>query len=104
RACLRAQLAAISAVTANSFSSRPVIGSGARGVCRSSRRREIAPSQGTRYGADFSTIWSSILENHPLVTGLSRQSIKAGRITIEVPLITGQRLVCNTQSGEFALD
>jgi hypothetical protein len=45
------------------------------------------------------------LKNHPLVAGLPTNSVRAGRITLEVPLITGQRLVCDSsQSGEFTLD
>jgi hypothetical protein len=57
-----------------------------------------------RDGADFPAIWSLILKNHPLVAGLPNNSVKAGRIRLEVPLITGQRLVCDAASGEFTLD
>src|SRR6266487_6676214 len=48
-------------------------------------------------GSNFPTIWSLILKNHPLVAGLPTNSVRAGRITLEVPLITGQRLVCDGQ-------
>ena len=56
-----------------------------------------------REGADFPYIWHSILKGHSLVAGLPTHSVRGGRITLEVPLICGQRLVCDEDNGEFSL-
>jgi hypothetical protein len=45
-------------------------------------------------GADFPTIWREILMAHPLVGGFPVQRTHAGEPVLEVPLVTGQRLVC----------
>lgn len=44
-------------------------------------------------GADFPTVWDSILRRHPMVIGPPVQRIKGGEAMLEIPLITGQRLV-----------
>jgi hypothetical protein len=58
-----------------------------------------------RNGATFPTIWSLILKGHPLVAGLPTNAIREGRTVLEVPLISGRRLVCESASDEsFSLD
>jgi hypothetical protein len=43
------------------------------------------------------------LKDHTLVVGPPVNSVRAGHITLEVPLITGQRLVFDSSSSELAL-
>jgi hypothetical protein len=62
--------------------------------CISARRNE----------ATFPTIWSLILKRHPLVAGLPTNTVREGRIMLEIPLICGPRLVDDSASGEFFLD
>jgi hypothetical protein len=57
----------------------------------------------SRNGADFPAIWHSVLKGHTLVVGPPVNSVRAGHITLEVPLITGQRLVFDSSSSELAL-
>jgi hypothetical protein len=57
----------------------------------------------SRNGADFPAIWHSVLKGHTLVVGAPVNSVRAGHITLEVPLITGQRLVFDSSSSELAL-
>ncbi|WP_439815053.1 hypothetical protein [Zavarzinia sp. CC-PAN008] len=53
-------------------------------------RRCRAAQQG---GAGFPTVWRETLSTHPLVRGIPVQRLSDGRPTLEVPLITGQRLI-----------
>jgi hypothetical protein len=57
-----------------------------------------------RNGATFPTIWSLILKGHPLVAGLPTNTVREGRIVLEVALICGRRLVDDSASGKFFLD
>ncbi len=57
----------------------------------------------SRNGADFPAIWHSVLKGHTLVVGPPVNSVRAGHITLEVPLITGQRLVFDSSSSKLAL-
>jgi hypothetical protein len=63
-------------------------------------RRCVAAS---RNGVDFPALWHSLLKGHALVVGPPVNSVRAGHITLEVPLITGQRLVFDSDSSELAL-
>lgn len=56
-----------------------------------------------RRGQDFPAIWSQILKGHPLVLGVPVQAIQGDRPTLEMPLITGQRLVFDSVRKEFTL-
>ena len=55
-----------------------------------------------RTGADFPTVWDAVLKRHALVAGPPVQSFddEAGP-QLEVPLINGQRLVCNSAPNEY---
>jgi len=52
---------------------------------------------------DFPAIWHSVLKRHVLAVGPPVNSVRAGHIALEVPLITGQRLVFDSSSSELAL-
>jgi len=57
----------------------------------------------SRNGADFPAIWHSVLKGHALVVGPPVNSVRAGLVTLEVPLITGQRLVFDSSSSGLTL-
>ena len=44
-------------------------------------------------GADFPSIWNSLLKRHPLVFSAPVQVLEGGEAKLAVPLITGQKLV-----------
>jgi len=44
-------------------------------------------------GADFPTIWTTILKGHPYVAGLPEQGKDAAGPLLLIPLITGQQLI-----------
>lgn len=52
-------------------------------------------------GADFPGIWDTILKRHPLVFGPPVQGMEAGEARLEIPLITGQRLVYGNEGFEI---
>jgi hypothetical protein len=57
-----------------------------------------------RQGKDFPTIWATVLKGHTLVEGIPRQKIAGTRSLLEIPLITGERLVFNGDAKEFSVD
>jgi hypothetical protein len=56
-------------------------------------------SQASDKGADFATIWRDILRIHPLIDGPAIEKAEAGRVWLEIPLTTGQRLVYHREDG-----
>jgi len=44
-------------------------------------------------GADFPTIWQTILKSHPLVMGPPIQRLEGEEAVLEISLINGQRIV-----------
>jgi hypothetical protein len=56
-----------------------------------------------RSGDDFPTVWATILKRDPLVLGPPVSTIKDGRARLEVFLVTGQRLVFDSESKVFSL-
>jgi hypothetical protein len=56
-----------------------------------------------RDGADFPTVWDSILRRHRLVTGPPVQAIRDGHPRLEIPLMTGQSIVFDSSSGEYSI-
>ncbi len=46
-----------------------------------------------RGGADFPTVWQTILRGHPLVIGPPVSRLDGGMAILEVSLINGQRIV-----------
>jgi hypothetical protein len=54
-------------------------------------------------GADFPTVWNTLLKPHPLVIGRPKQSLQDGRAQLEISLITGQRLIFDSTSGQYSV-
>ena len=44
-------------------------------------------------GADFPTVWNEVLKGHRLVAGPPLSRMCDGEAVLEVPLLTGQRIV-----------
>ena len=57
----------------------------------------------TREGADFPTIWETVLRGHALVVGPPLQAVEGGRTCLKIFMITGQWLVFDSASTEFKL-
>jgi hypothetical protein len=56
-----------------------------------------------RAGADFPTIWNTLLKGHPLVAGIPIQSLDGTRSILEIPLVTGHRITYEPDVREFGL-
>ena len=56
-----------------------------------------------REGADFPTVWNTLLKSHALVAGPPVQTTRGGHAQLEVFLVTGQRLIFDSASREFSL-
>jgi hypothetical protein len=54
----------------------------------------------SRDGADFPTIWHGIIKSHPLVIGPPVQRVSGG---LEIVLISGQRLLYDSDKNEFSI-
>ena len=54
-------------------------------------------------GADFPTIWHALLKDHPFVAGVPIQRLDGTVALLEIPLITGQRIVCGPGSADYAV-
>jgi hypothetical protein len=54
-------------------------------------------------GADFPTIWQTILRHHPLVSGKPVQTLKDQRPHLEIPLANGHWLIHDTTRNEYRL-
>jgi hypothetical protein len=57
-----------------------------------------------RKGDDFPTIWLTLLRWHPLVNGIPQQRLEGNRSLLDIPLITGERLVFDGDAKRFSLD
>jgi hypothetical protein len=55
-------------------------------------------------GNDFPTIWSTLLKGHTLVEGIPRQRLEGTRSLLDIPLITGDRLVFDGDAKEFRVE
>jgi hypothetical protein len=53
-------------------------------------------------GADFPTIWQTILKPHPLVMGPPVQRLEGSEAVLEVSLINGQRIVLDQRGYRLA--
>jgi hypothetical protein len=53
-------------------------------------------------GADFPTVWTTILKNNRLVAGRPVQAMEGGEPVLKIRLITNQRLVYG--GGRFSLE
>jgi hypothetical protein len=57
-----------------------------------------------RKGKDFPTVWGTVLKGHALVEGIPRQRLEGKRSLLEIPLITGNRLVFDGDAKEFRVE
>ena len=57
-----------------------------------------------RNGNDFPTVWMTKLKGHPLVKGIPHQRIAGTRSLLDIPLITGERLVFDGDARKFSLE
>jgi len=55
------------------------------------------------HGKDFPTVWETLLKSHTLVDGIPHQRLEGRRCPLEIPLITGQRLVFDGDAKEFGV-
>ncbi len=56
-----------------------------------------------RRGADFPTLWHSIIKRHPAVKGVPVQRLDGDRPYVEVPLIRGDWLVIDNDARTVRL-
>jgi hypothetical protein len=54
-----------------------------------------------RKGNDFPNVWSALLKSHALVNGIPQQRLEHNRSLLDIPLITGERLVFDADVKEF---
>ena len=54
-----------------------------------------------RKGDEFPIIWSTLLKRHPLVNGIPQQRLEGNRALLDIPLITGERLVFDGDARRF---
>jgi hypothetical protein len=57
-----------------------------------------------RKGRSFPTVWSTVLKGHALVEGNPRQRPEGKRGLLDIPLITGERLVFDASAKEFRVE
>jgi hypothetical protein len=60
-------------------------------------------AQACLQGADFPTVWHTVLKGSPLVAGIPRQRFEGTRSLLDVPLVTGHSLVYDGDRQEFSL-
>ena len=53
-------------------------------------------------GADFPTLWDTVLRRHSLVVGPPIQGIEGGRAWLRIPLVTNQWFVFESASKTFS--
>jgi hypothetical protein len=56
-----------------------------------------------RRGNDFPTIWNTLLKKHPLVEGIPQQRLEGNRSFLDIRLITGERLVFESEGKRFSV-
>ncbi len=61
----------------------------------------LACENASREGADFPTVWDTVLRRHPLVIGPPVQIHHDDQPHLEIPLLTGRRLVYNTSAKRY---
>jgi hypothetical protein len=54
-------------------------------------------------GADFPRIWRDVLRAHPLVCGVPIQRMDDLNPVLEIPLLTGHRIVYDPERSDFSL-
>ena len=61
-------------------------------------------TQAQAEGADFPTVWHTVLKGHDLVGGIPRQRFDGSRTLLEIPLVTGYCVVYDAEAREFRLE
>jgi hypothetical protein len=56
-----------------------------------------------RKGEDFPTVWQTLLKGHSLVNGLPQQRLEGNQSILEIHLITGERLVFDSEAKRFSV-
>jgi hypothetical protein len=59
---------------------------------------------GRAAGMDFPTLWNEVLKGDPLVIGPPVQTVRDGRIRMEVRLITGAAIAFDTETSAILAD
>ena len=59
---------------------------------------------GMASGMDFPTLWHEILKPHPLVIGPPVQTVRDGRVRMEVRLITGDAIAFDSETNQVLPD
>ena len=54
-------------------------------------------------GNDFPTVWKTVLKGNALVDGIPHSKLENMRPLLEVRLITGERLVFDSDSRKFSV-
>jgi len=60
--------------------------------------------QASSGGADFPTVWHTVLRGHSLVAGIPAQRLQGTRVLLEIPLITRQSLIYDGEMRRFSLE
>jgi hypothetical protein len=56
------------------------------------------------HGADFPNVWNSVLKPHPNVAGLPVQRIEGSRSFLDVPLMSGHRIVFEAERKAYTVE
>jgi len=59
---------------------------------------------GMASGMDFPTLWHEVLKPHPLVIGPPVQTVRDGRVRMEVRLITGGAVAFDSETNQILPD
>ena len=54
-----------------------------------------------RKGEDFPTVWATVLKGNPLVDDIPKSKLEGSRTVLEIKLITGERLLFNSDRKKF---
>jgi hypothetical protein len=69
------------------------------------RARDLAVlcTELVRKGEDFPTVWATVLKGHALVNGIPESKLEGSRPVLEIKLITGERLLFDSESKKFSV-
>jgi len=56
-----------------------------------------------RKGNDFPTVWNTVLKGNALVNGAPHSKVEGTRPVLEIWLITGERLVFDSDAKKFSV-
>ncbi len=59
---------------------------------------------GRAAGLDFPTLWNEVIKPHPLVIGPPVQTVRDGRIRMEIRLITGAAIAFDSDTNQILPD